>query len=1105
LSMVKFASFALRIMMLIFTWSSELYRWLESPGIVLSLVLTLISFWVLCRRMVEYAEIGPYPTVIDNRLFRILQRFLIGITRKDLGKNWYPLNSRLSQNPHRNSDNGHKTSGAVRDSARALIASAVDSIGCEAWEISRAKQSLARAGPHQHYAVGDLHLGIDGKPPDENNVIVGVDIDYYLKDPGEFLSFGLPMIFHTFNPTEVSGKDGDSRFRIVNNEVIYDVSGGGRWKHRVWDWCNYGEFIEAEVVRGYWHILRWLGISKVVYQKIHYSRPWEECPHRVLVWLIPAYSCIRFNWIKIDLAARTLKRVTYSDEFRKGWNAIINQVKDKLFISCGRQGEDASFRIEKENYDILMGLSSAQSVTTRMLGLGYKEAGLMALVGQYFAGKEAPKSDPDRLGNPIKAKVHWPLACDADEPETTSRVYATPIVTDANVMPMIKRWEVLSQSLERRVTSVANNKTPSPKIQAFASEFVRLVTPEVGKGCPYALETTAEKLNKPSQTLAVKSIWETVDMAYRKLIEAFVKNEPCMKSGRIISSFADMRYMLKFSSFSLSFRDKILHAEHNDHWFCPGRTPKEIATKVCDYVKSIFNPMEGDYSNLDGSVSAWIQRHVVNACYLRYFNPKFKDELQGYLDMLISCPARAKRFGFRYEPGVGVKSGGPLTCDGNTLINAFVMYCSVRMTQPDLTSEEAFRLIGLSFGDDSLFDELYKKSILKVVDDLGLTMKIEKFKPEQGLTFLARVYPDPYTTETTFQDPLRTWRKLHITSRDPNIPLASAAIDRLEGYLVTDGLTPVTSNYARMVVNYYEGLVDTETSEMRKKRKSADREKPFWLTEGGSWPQDEKDKDLMIRVIAARTGLMEEELRSLCLKLDDCKNPWADFTINRDEEPSPYKDTLDMDALPCDGSVDDRIYQNDRKVTQTRAIESYTSNGGVRVRANPSNTASGNRDQQGSFRKERSERVSRIPRRCGRQVSPGDQQYAGKTKSGGGSDDVSRARSERNRRPVEARRGNAGHVGHGKSSSRVSQVRESGPKNHQSISGPRNGGGAHLRGAEVRTGSSRRISADESCASQSKNTREVVSVRTDGIRERRVSDSQAVGGKRRDSNNKSPS
>ena len=140
-------------------------------------------------------------------------------------------------------------------------------------------------------------------------------------------------------------------------------------------------------------------------------------------------------------------------------------------------------------------------------------------------------------------------------------------------------------------------------------------------------------------------------------------------------------------------------AELNSHWFCPGLTPSQISDRVQEYCAGVEFPLEGDFSNFDGSVSAWCQRHVMNAVYHRYFG--YDPDLVSYTDMLISCPARAKRFGFRYEAGFGVKSGSPTTCDLNTVLNAFIQYAAVRMTMTELPPADAYRLIGLAFGDAS--------------------------------------------------------------------------------------------------------------------------------------------------------------------------------------------------------------------------------------------------------------------------------------------------------------------------------------------------------------------------------------------------------------------
>jgi len=405
-------------------------------------------------------------------------------------------------------------------------------------------------------------------------------------------------------------------------------------------------------------------------------------------------------------------------------------------------------------------------------------------------------------------------------------------------------------------------------------------------------------------------------MDYRPLIEAFTKNEPVRKAGRVISSFPDMRYLLGLSKFTLAFRDRVLHAEHNEHWFCPGLTPAEIANKVRWYCSDVYEPMEGDFSNFDGTVSEWAQRHVMSAVYHRYFGDEDQKELRGYTDMLISCPARAKKFHFQYEAGPGVKSGSPTTCDLNTVLNAFIQYVAIRRSLPELPKEDAFQLIGLAFGDDSLFDRRFKRQFVNVAGQLGMDLKIEPYAPENGVTFLARVFINPTGTSTSFQDPLRTWRKLHLTARDPNVPLGDAAVDRVEGYLETDRLTPVTGAYCRAIVRGYHDL-----SEHRGLRKDSDKEKPYWLTMGGAWPQDPKDIEAMLDVMASRTGFSKEVLRDIDRHLENNNNVWQIPMLVEESPDPPHQQTLDEDGGFVEGEVDNRKIRKQRDVAESRASQ----------------------------------------------------------------------------------------------------------------------------------------------------------------------------------------
>jgi len=907
-----------------------------------------------------------------------LQRAMVDMTRRDIRSDWYPLQSLLDIKPSRINDNGHKVSGAIRDSARNLITNAVSAMGFDKYEVSPGGHTVdEQFASHRHYAVNDLHRSSGDDPIRENNVLVFIDNDYYLREPSMYFSNPNPFILFTFQPITVAGYDGDVRYTISNNEVDYRVDGGDRWHHKVWNWCDYGEFI-CFPMKPRWFTFDWLigclGIQKVTYQKIHHSRPWVDCPNRALVWGVPQFTSYIISWLPMELHARNLTRINYQCGARPGWNCLVDHTKGKLTASIGREGNDSHVEISKEDLDIVLGLSTQQSVTSRLIAMGYKQPQTLALVCQFYSGNANSTLDSHIVARPSQPPVHWPLASEIDIPTTSFRNYSNPVVCCSNLCPQLKRWEVLSNSLEHRVTMVNNTKVPNVRIARLAEEFVRLVVPENGVGVPYSLEETREQLDKPTQVNAINQIWETEDVEVRRLIEAFVKNEPTNKPGRIISSFYDPRFLLKFSSYTLAFRDQVLHAEHNNHWFCPGKTPSELADKVCEYIQSIGTPAEGDFSNFDGRVSQWCQEHVMNAVYHRWFNKMFTTDLRNYTSMLVSCPARAKRFGFQYEPGVGVKSGSPTTCDLNSVLNNFTQYAAIRITKRDLSPSEAFQLTGLSFGDDSMFDAQYQRAWNYVVDQLGMELKIEPFDLSKGITFLARVFPDPYFINTSFQDPMRTWRKLHMSAR-VGVPVESAALDRVSGYLVTDKYSPVTSEYCKMIERCY--MPTGEDIVRRRQRKDCDREKPYWMVSGGAWPQAEGDYELMLRVTATRTGF---EVPVLINKINEFRNvhdPW-DITPLDYEEPSPYKHTLDCDGQPVD-AVDQRQYQDERKSVNLRACEAAPPGSGA------GDSGSGQSDQQpasmpGPSGHKRPRQLQRVSGKAGDNLLQGDRQLAVKTK-----------------------------------------------------------------------------------------------------------------------------
>jgi len=176
-----------------------------------------------------------------------------------------------------------------------------------------------------------------------------------------------------------------------------------------------------------------------------------------------------------------------------------------LKINIGKQGDDATVTLAKVDYDALMLLNNSQAVTTRMIGMKYTDTRTQAIFGAYHRGDSKILHDCASIvaSNTL---VHWPYPIDADVPETSSRVYARSLTDAPNLTPMTRRWEVLSESLERRVTMVANHKMPTKYIQGLAIEFVEQVVPHQSIGVPLTVEEAAKLLDKPTQVLAVKNI-----------------------------------------------------------------------------------------------------------------------------------------------------------------------------------------------------------------------------------------------------------------------------------------------------------------------------------------------------------------------------------------------------------------------------------------------------------------------------------------------------------------------------------------------------------------------------------------------------------------------
>jgi hypothetical protein len=229
---------------------------------------------------------------------------------------------------------------------------------------------------------------------------------------------------------------------------------------------------------------------------------------------------------------------------------------------------------------------------------------------------------------------------------------------------------------------------------------------------------------------------------------------------------------------------------------------------------------------------------------MRWCDPQRRAELKRWFEQVF-IQSGTTRNGVRFKPGYGTRSGSPITTDGNTLINAFIMYCALRLL--GYSADEAFEKIGLCTGDDGLVPN-YAEQMEKVLTEVSfrLGLKIEPVLIPQGepVPFCGRYFVDPTTKNDSFQDPMRTIVKLHL-SANKNVTSEQAITNKALGYLTTDSLTPIIGAWADKVTTLTGLTFKGALPEEKYKRSNA-------------WPQS--DKEAILAAMAKVCNLLPAEI-----------------------------------------------------------------------------------------------------------------------------------------------------------------------------------------------------------------------------------------------------
>lgn len=828
----------------------------------------LIGWWYL-RKLLTSA---PYKDCVDT-MFHSLTRTQVPVALRKMIQYNLKTTAQFIRDGH-----PHGTSARLRNAATCGMHDLTSMLGYNAFVISPSMRECRQRGYRRYFAGADFVQKPKYDDVTENDILIGTDVDYYM-DVAFWLGYMRPMLLYSFVPENAGGDCEDGFYTITDNVVTYNVSGGGIYKHQLWDWNHDVMWARApprNFLEYLYSWLDWFGIIPAANVVMFYVDQYSVAKHRRILALVPFARIALVG--NIESFGQELKRLNVSNG---NFNRLDVMTDTGTVVSISEAGGLASATLPRSTFEsarIMYNMASTHHLSDTERRLGSIGADQAAIVHAYFVAN-CPKTTAI-VHKPGSMSLHYQTLSPSitEEGKTYGRRYGPAPLTEEAVCPT----ESLNNDaacITGRVDNCQKQARAKVYIQGYhadyAREFLEKLIPVPGEGIPWTIDEVARKQNLPRQQLRTKSRMMDV-MEYFK-VKSFQKREAYSTPNypRNIST-VPTTHTLKLSSYTYQFKQSILKKQP---WFMPCRTPEQIALALQDYAVKNVELQCTDYSKFDGTITEWLRLHVEQAAYRRWVSREHLNELNDLLIKQLNPKARTK-YGIKYQPGYSRLSGGPETTDGNTLIQAFVIFCARRHMGYNV--DQAYD-VGLCYGDDGVAG-CDAKALTIMANELGLTLKCKTVKKHEPVDFLSRVFIDPWTTPSSFQDPLRALLKLHLTT-DTLTDIDQCGYSKAQAYLVTDAQTPLISHWCRM----YSRLVGRQ-------QLVENEHLPWWFRDKESrnnpWPQEHGMEGL----VAERLGVDTATLMDHCMMLDAYDGKLMEAPSLKVEPQIPKVDCLIMDG-----------------------------------------------------------------------------------------------------------------------------------------------------------------------------------------------------------------
>nr|QYF49929.1 MAG: hypothetical protein [Xinjiang sediment noda-like virus 2] len=743
----------------------------------------------------------------------------------------------------------HQKAAAERTGANIALIQLATEAGYRPYVVSQSNSDhkMGIAGSRIFYWEKDLSIPYKFDEIEDKDCLIFIDVDFHC-NMNEYLDMHKPMLIYTFAPNTTAGQMDEHAFKIIDDKVNYRVKGGAMYSHYIWDYS--GDCISKIDNNG--ALLTYDVTQKEI----------QNSPGRRIIFLMPRTYTPWPYYLHLKPTNGIMRK-----QFSYG---PINITHDPISDILSLCMQNSQYNVELPGRLITALIHRINSKTTKSPAIGDIEVFLMSEKAMMIQNKEPV---PDALNNvkissallheilphvkeykpnvvytstiPTSYTALGPLTMVDSKP--TCQIISTPLASNPAVFPS-KHINNEIAAVNGRVTSIVNNITPRREFKLYANEFVNNIVPVPGVGTPWTYERVIEAQDKTAQRARAALVFDSIGPLPQNVLETFNKAEAYNGTSdpRIITTMKP-KLTIDMSRFTIPFKVEVLKTMP---WYAPGKTPAELLDRLRTFGQNGF--IDSDYTRFDGSISKWLQLNIVLKAYMRWTDPNQADAFKHDFDNVFQQSARTTS-GLKYQAGWGTRSGSPITTDGNTMINAFIVYASLR--EMNFSAVQAWENLGLYAGDDGLtpFINQLEASMLHTANELGLTLKIASHDTNTPVPFLGRIIPRPLTSYDTFQDPRRTIPKLHL-SANKIVDVKQAAYNKAAGYLVTDRLTPIIGTWAKVVAKH------TNLKEI----KSLLGEEVWRLS--NAWPQE--DEQFIKEMYAEHMGQTVDQVNELVAAIE---------------------------------------------------------------------------------------------------------------------------------------------------------------------------------------------------------------------------------------------